>query len=1295
MHTHSYGGDGSSTTTCLGIVGGFGVSLALSLCLLSGCAGGTSSRTDSSSQAEYLQDLQTKDQLGSMTRLEILAEREAMRPSDPDREIADRILGGQLEELRVGSSSYGRAHRTVEEVLEGVLGVQDEGIIVGEDDGNDADEEDGAPLIPQLAKGYVRARAAMLDGDFAQAIAIYEQLIVAAPDSTDVLIGLGDAYMKAGNRVQAADSYLRAVNLGDTTTRALVYSAMSASSDPEQVIDLTGRVWAQERAQDQAGRLLSGLMLGQALIETGSYRAGAEVMSIAVAMLDGPAARDPRYRRELVQMYTKRGELLATAGDAWLVLGLPDRAMDAYARAGEVVADEPIELLRRRVAADLLSGQSAQGAMTLLEWIEAHPGNSSADLQDLIATISEHALVGEMIVGSLSEYVADDSIPASRRRSVLGLLIGIADRVEQDDQSRDPVRMVAGADPEVVSSVACQRLFASMGSQEEQIDAAERIIAESPSVTPVITRSLVRVHGGPAELLDRVNARTERSEALGLLSAMLQIQIGEVESDIDPTLGTSVTGQILSAQMLMKRGRYDQALGQIERVIEMQDRLGLEDRELLADTLGDLGRVGDAVEVARVGTELEPENASAWLLLGTKMIQASDASSAVSVLGKAIDLDPYDEQIYEQLILIRGSTGPASDVEALRSLTRSLGQRLPGSAMVGLIRAHELAGAANESMSGEGQNPQQALSLLSQAERVLIETHAQNPWREIGTDLLLSVWATQHSGGDGSAIVRGMDWLDEQLEQMPGSVDLAGARARLMVLAGDTEGAEDSLNDLHDRYPARAVGQLHEGLIRSDDTRRIEADSLALDRLEGLMSPEACLERLERAGGAGSIDQYSADMLIPTPGGIAGDNSGSWWYRGSDQLRIVRVLGALAQANPSSGTNDRVLELIGRTRMHATRAWPSANPGSDAGLAAGSENITLALNQIELLARAQSDGFEMDAYEALVRRSLADAGEGRDSIVSVAVQSLMRGQSLREAIGLQSRLVVDSEGMLDAQRAIDLFGTIGQVGSVEDLQNAVDAIDRAGLLVEARDAVVGGMGTINEVSRAPKEDLIGVRADLMYTAGVLASFYERESEGYAIYRAILEIDPDHAWANNDLGYKMVEDGGDLAEAEQLLIRAHEAEPNASSITDSLAWVRYALGVFDDELDGAGRVIKRGAKGLLVEALESEDGQENATIYDHLGDTLWMLGEFDQAIEAWLDAEDQIRERLTGLSNQPNANQTIIESMREELDSVRRKIADGESGRVPGVAPNAAGIPVPDGADDDSADTMDGAIDPGK
>ena len=118
-----------------------------------------------------------------------------------------------------------------------------------------------------------------------------------------------------------------------------------------------------------------------------------------------------------------------------------------------------------------------------------------------------------------------------------------------------------------------------------------------------------------------------------------------------------------------------------------------------------------------------------------------------------------------------------------------------------------------------------------------------------------------------------------------------------------------------------------------------------------------------------------------------------------------------------------------------------------------------------------------------------------------------------------------------------------------------------------------------------------------------------------MYRLALSYDELHAWANNDLGYGMVEDGEDLEEAQRLLEIAHASEPGTASITDSLAWARYAMGIFEDELNDEGQVVRQGARSLLVEAVKLDDS--NATIHDHLGDTLWMLERFDEAMSAWL------------------------------------------------------------------------------
>ncbi|MFK7760476.1 MAG: tetratricopeptide repeat protein [Phycisphaerales bacterium] len=1276
------------------IKSGVTAGLAGSLVLLAGCASGDA-RADLAGKSDQLHGLNQEQHSTSLRgstglTLDEIDGVESREPSAPDRLIANLIMEGQLVELTEGSAEFERAHRSLGDVLGEVMG------------SIEIPERADVPVLPQIAKGYVRARAAMMNDDPAQAVAIYEQLLSATPESSEMLVGLGDAQVRMGNRAQAADSYARAVALGDRTMRALVYSTMGAVADPERVIELGSRIWSMDTDPDRAGRLLGGVMLGQAFIQTGAYSAGADVMGQALGMLDGQTVRDPKYRRELVQLYTKRAEQYAAIGDAWMVLGEGARASELYALSRGLVEREPLELIARRVASDVLDGRSGRAAMSLLDWVDQHPGTSSAALSKLVRIMSTHEIVGDEIEAELRARVDDSSVARSQRVSVLGLVLSvieeraIQERKSTDDLQEDSVELLSGVDAELLTPVACARVLSLFGDVQGQVEASRKILERSPSAAIGLIPALVRLDGRPAEMLGLIDGDTETDR---LMRVMIGVSIerpdlvgglvGGLDWDKDRTLDSTIpTISIIAHARLAALGaRWAEA----DRLFaECKDRTRADsmmshDFAFYVDSLVAANRGGDAMQEAAqriagnggAGSGLESGDHADLMTAGRVAIQTGDFETALDALTRAVDIDPYDEAVYEQLITLRGSRGALADGDELRRITRSLGQRLPGSALVQLIRANELAGggARDENGQGDGTDGGSGLALLAQSEQVLAEAHLEHPWREIGIDLLLSIWLTQDRLGDARVVDRGLAWLDGQVAVMPGSVDLVGAYARLMVADGQGDRAEGVLGELVERMPSRRAGQLHEGLIRSDESRAGEADDLALSRLAGLKSVGDGLERLERASSSGRLVEFDAGMYVPSDGTGAG--AGGWAYTNGQAIRVVRILGATAQASTDQAVNDLVLAITERARLVSNVVEVEVE-----GAGEGVIDPIAAFDQIELVSVPSSSRFAMDAYEERVR-GLMDA-EGNDARLTMAVQALLRSRGAGDALELFGRLAIEADGSLNQERVIDVSSLVGQAGSADDLVRMVERFDDAGLIVEARDVVVGSFSTIDEDSRAGADDLAGVRADLMYSVAVVASFYEREEDATGMYLATLAVDPGHAWACNDLGYRMIEDGAigeELVEAIRLLVIAHEAEPDAASITDSLAWGRYRMGVFVDQVDAETGEVVQGARELLIEAIGMEDGDSNATIHDHLGDTHWMIGDYEKAIASWLDAEERLREQLTSLSTQENANQIVLENIRKELGAIRFKISDAESGRMPKVGSTARGIRVPTLSDD--------------
>jgi Tfp pilus assembly protein PilF len=108
---------------------------------------------------------------------------------------------------------------------------------------------------------------------------------------------------------------------------------------------------------------------------------------------------------------------------------------------------------------------------------------------------------------------------------------------------------------------------------------------------------------------------------------------------------------------------------------------------------------------------------------------------------------------------------------------------------------------------------------------------------------------------------------------------------------------------------------------------------------------------------------------------------------------------------------------------------------------------------------------------------------------------------------------------------------------------------------------------------------------------------------------VLKLDPSYAGANNDLGYTWAEQGKNLTQAEMLVRKALQAEPENLSFLDTMGWVLYKRGRFDEAMQSLVRAA------LLADPV----------VLDHLGDSLYRLGDRARAALQWRQATQRIAE----------------------------------------------------------------------
>jgi tetratricopeptide (TPR) repeat protein len=169
--------------------------------------------------------------------------------------------------------------------------------------------------------------------------------------------------------------------------------------------------------------------------------------------------------------------------------------------------------------------------------------------------------------------------------------------------------------------------------------------------------------------------------------------------------------------------------------------------------------------------------------------------------------------------------------------------------------------------------------------------------------------------------------------------------------------------------------------------------------------------------------------------------------------------------------------------------------------------------------------------------------------------------------------------------------------SAEDWEEAVDAYNHALANIDTEEKTDWSLHYKRAICKDQLGDWLGAEADLV---------------------AALELDGDQAYVLNYLGYSWADQGKNLQQAKSMVERAVSLRPTDGYIIDSLGWVLYRIGRFDD----AALILERAV------ALVPDDPEING----HLGDAYWQVGRKLEAGFQWRralqDAEsEELREKM--------------------------------------------------------------------
>ena len=1092
----------------------------------------------------------------------------------------------------------------------------------------------------QSVRLYLQGRAALAAGNANEAISLLTESAGKDPTQGEIWRELGDAQLRLGRRALAVSSYTQAARRGLNDSRIWLAIARDAQQrgDTARAASLLARAaQAPDLSSDAGLPPVVFSELGPVLASLGYLAAARDALITASTPPEGGAV-NTNFRAELGEVFRRRASLLELAGDLNVRLGDTAEALTLYQQAGELASIDPSASLTRVVYAAVLLDRPRVGAEAVLSAIVRNAGLIEDRQRLLIEYLASSSTIGPALETALSLLPRDvEGVWTPTMRSSLVLARAAADPTQSVSLLRSHVAEYP-ADPLCVEDLLW-RLAQAGGTAHasEALQLAQRhpelslrladVLFSAAHAMEATRLSLQRGARTPEQLLLRgaYNARLGRlSDAWEAVAPLLD----------KPPADARERGRTLSAlwQLALNAGRFAEARKAADLLLsdgQIPDSFKLQG----------LAEAGDASELRRRAeqvdiTALDPTSEDA-IILATLLPGAGRAAEAETIFRALLERDRFDERGYQGLLALTIPGGPLASESKLEDTSRSLRAALPSSRLMRWLAAGELARA----------------QLWDQAETTLLSLAQDAAPDPTLIRQLMETWEKQLGSDEAvraGVLTRALASIDRLLQRYPESVFYLAAKARLIELSGDPAQAEAVLSQALTHSPEPGIARQREQLLRGSLGRGDEANASARVRLAPLpRSVEASLE-LAALLDTEQRRRESAQAIIE---GVPADAPLSDAQKQQIQQRVGQQLASAAAAPGSTELADAALDLA----SHALKLGLTLRPEQHDAM-------------LQLIATRRPE--DVSGIVAAVREAMR---RNPDNAVLLAVRTAERlGRSGFPASAprvLRTLLPELNPKSPDLYRflAYNLTARFGDIGDVQALLPLLDAPEAA--------AIVRELGVADTPPRT--DDQASHVVEVLYTIASAATLSARPDFAAEIYRLLLTRDPNHAMSCNNLGYHLLEHGGDLIEVERLLNIAYKQRPEASSILDSMGWLRYRQNRLRDETDERGLVVRHGAISLLKRALEAPDSDGNAIIVDHLGDAFWAAGERAQALEHWEAARTAARRTVEELRSRKAADadrdgldvfSVQLAEFQKVLDSSQSKLDAVERGENPAIAP---------------------------
>jgi tetratricopeptide (TPR) repeat protein len=488
--------------------------------------------------------------------------------------------------------------------------------------------------------------------------------------------------------------------------------------------------------------------------------------------------------------------------------------------------------------------------------------------------------------------------------------------------------------------------------------------------------------------------------------------------------------------------------------------------------------------------------------------------------------------------------------------------------------------------------------------------------------------------------------------------ELLGKLIQLRHHVGDLEGATAAARRLVERRPgdARAVRTLAQLLLQGND------EAAALEVLLRYIAEHPFEEDLPRFAEqlAHNLEAWELVVeLLKAQEPYPAEAEVVQRLLGESLLRVGRMKEAVEVLERSRANRPDDLRL----RNHLALAYRGVGRLADAAellatlIRESPEFPSLPQLLAETLAGQGDIAGSLEAYAIALRgweaeegaRPIRDAirqqmallhlGKGRIEAAKQAIAGLEKPDGAGAA-RVRGRIALAARDWEEARKAARELRELGEAGLAALIEGeALAREQRWSRAAERFDEAISALGpqqrqVVAEIYRTVGRPETGLEllaawveqepknAEASFLLGEYLYKIDRLDESEAALRQAFTLDPDHAAALNFLGYSLAERDVRLEEALSMIARALEIDAWNGAYLDSLGWVYYRLGRFDE----ARQPLERAVREL----------PHDPTVLEHLGDLYRRLGERSAALAAWQRALEAgpaepaaLREKIEG------------------------------------------------------------------